>query len=43
VTDEGRWSRTPVYTVATVLTVVLGGVIFDRTGRRKPSVVVSGY
>ncbi|MET0425296.1 MAG: MFS transporter [Actinoplanes sp.] len=32
-----------VYTVATVLTVVIGGVISDRTGRRKPSVIVSGY
>jgi MFS family permease len=32
-----------IYTVATVLTVVVGGVISDRTGRRKPSVIVSGY
>ena len=32
-----------VYTVATVLTVVIGGVISDRTGRRKPSVILSGY
>jgi MFS family permease len=32
-----------VYTVATVLTVVIGGVISDRIGRRKPSVIVSGY
>jgi MFS family permease len=32
-----------VYTATTVLTVVLGGVISDRTGRRKPSVILSGY
>jgi MFS family permease len=32
-----------VYTAATVLTVVVGGVFSDRTGRRKPSVIVSGY
>jgi MFS family permease len=32
-----------VYTAATVLTVVVGGVVSDRTGRRKPSVIVSGY
>ena len=32
-----------VYTAATVLTVVIGGVVSDRTGRRKPSVIVSGY
>ncbi len=32
-----------VYTAATVLTVVVGGVISDRTGRRKPSVILSGY
>ena len=31
------------YTAATVLTVVVGGVISDRNGRRKPSVIVSGY
>ncbi len=32
-----------VYTIATVLTVVIGGVLSDRTGRRKPSVILSGY
>ncbi len=32
-----------VYTAATVLTVVAGGMISDRTGRRKPSVILSGY
>jgi MFS family permease len=26
-----------------VLTVVVGGVLSDRSGRRKPSVIVSGY
>ena len=31
-----------IYTAATVLTVVAGGVISDRTGRRKPSVIASG-
>lgn len=31
-----------IYTATTLLTVVLGGVISDRTGRRKPSVIVSG-
>ncbi|NMO51624.1 MFS transporter [Actinoplanes sp. TBRC 11911] len=32
-----------VYTVATVATVVVGGWISDRSGRRKPSVILSGY
>jgi hypothetical protein len=32
-----------LYTATTVLTVVVGGVYSDRTGRRKPSVMVSGY
>jgi MFS family permease len=31
-----------VYTAATVLTVVIGGWVSDRTGRRKPSVIASG-
>jgi MFS family permease len=31
-----------VYTGTTVLTVVVGGVISDRTGRRKPLVILSG-
>jgi MFS family permease len=32
-----------VYTVATVATVVVGGWVSDRSGRRKPSVILSGY
>jgi MFS family permease len=32
-----------VYTAATVATVVVGGWLSDRSGRRKPSVIVSGY
>jgi MFS family permease len=31
-----------IYTATTLLTVVTGGVISDRTGRRKPSVIFSG-
>jgi MFS family permease len=31
-----------VYTAATVLTVVIGGWVSDRTGKRKPSVITSG-
>jgi MFS family permease len=41
--EDGLALLIVIYTVATVLTVVIGGVISDRTGRRKPSVVVSGY
>jgi len=41
--DDGLALLIVIYTVATVLTVVVGGVISDRTGRRKPSVIVSGY
>ncbi|MCU7726485.1 MFS transporter [Actinoplanes sp. KI2] len=41
--DDGLALLIVVYTIATVLTVVVGGVISDRTGRRKPSVIVSGY
>jgi MFS family permease len=41
--DQGLLVLILVYTAATVLTVVIGGVISDRTGRRKPSVIVSGY
>ncbi len=40
--DVGLLIVIGVYTVATVLTVVVGGVISDRTGRRKPSVILSG-
>jgi MFS family permease len=32
-----------VYTAATVATVVVGGWVSDRSGRRKPSVILSGY
>jgi MFS family permease len=41
--DNGLLILILVYTAATVLTVVVGGVVSDRTGRRKPSVIVSGY
>jgi len=41
--EDGLALLIVVYTVATVLTVVIGGVVSDRTGRRKPSVIVSGY
>ena len=41
--DDGLALLIVIYTVATVLTVVVGGVLSDRTGRRKPSVIVSGY
>jgi MFS family permease len=40
--DDGLLILIGVYTAATVLTVVVGGVISDRTGRRKPSVILSG-
>ena len=32
-----------LYTVTTVATVVIGGAISDRSGKRKPSVIVAGY
>jgi MFS family permease len=32
-----------IYTATTLLTVVVGGVLSDRAGRRKPAVVFSGY
>jgi MFS family permease len=32
-----------IYTVTTVSTVVIGGFLSDRSGRRKPAVIVSGY
>jgi MFS family permease len=41
--DDGLLILILVYTVATVLTVVVGGMISDRSGRRKPSVILSGY
>jgi MFS family permease len=41
--DQGLLLLILVYTAATVLTVVIGGVVSDRTGRRKPSVMIAGY
>jgi MFS family permease len=41
--DDGLLLLIGVYTAATVLTVVIGGVVSDRSGRRKPSVILSGY
>jgi MFS family permease len=40
--DDGLLILILVYTAATVLTVVVGGVVSDRSGRRKPSVILSG-
>jgi MFS family permease len=40
--DDGLLTLIGVYTAATVLTVVVGGVVSDRTGRRKPAVIISG-
>ena len=41
--DDGLLILILIYTATTVLTVVFGGMISDRTGRRKPSVIISGY
>ncbi|BFU45021.1 MFS transporter [Krasilnikovia sp. MM14-A1004] len=41
--DDGLALLIVVYTAATLATVVTGGWLSDRTGRRKPSVIVSGY
>ena len=41
--DDGLLVLIVIYTVTTVLTVVVGGAISDRSGRRKPAVVLSGY
>ncbi|BCJ50633.1 MFS transporter [Actinoplanes sp. NBRC 14428] len=41
--EQGLLVLVLVNTAATLLTVVAGGVISDRTGRRKPSVIISGY
>jgi MFS family permease len=41
--DAGLAILIVVYTLATLVTVVLGGWISDRSGRRKPSVILSGY
>jgi MFS family permease len=41
--DNGLLILILVYTAATLLTVVVGGVLSDRSGRRKPAVIFSGY
>jgi len=41
--DDGLLVLILIYTVTTVLTVVVGGALSDRSGRRKPAVVLSGY
>jgi MFS family permease len=41
--EDGLLILILLYTAMTVLTVVIGGVFSDRSGRRKPSVIVSGY
>ena len=41
--EDGLLILILIYTVTTVLTVVAGGAVSDRSGRRKPSVIVSGY
>jgi MFS family permease len=41
--EDGLLLLILVYTGTTVLTVVIGGIVSDRTGRRKPSVILSGY
>ncbi|MFI7542216.1 MFS transporter [Actinoplanes sp. NPDC049599] len=41
--EDGLLLLILIYTGTTVLTVVVGGVISDRSGRRKPSVILSGY
>ena len=40
--DDGLLVLILVYTAATVLTVVVGGAVSDRAGRRKPAVMISG-
>jgi MFS family permease len=41
--EDGLLVLILIYTFTTLLTVVVGGAVSDRSGRRKPSVVVSGY
>ncbi|MEV4642680.1 MFS transporter [Actinoplanes sp. NPDC049548] len=41
--EQGLLVLVLVNTAATLLTVVAGGVVSDRSGRRKPSVILSGY
>jgi MFS family permease len=40
--EDGLLVLIGLYTAMTVLTTVIGGAISDRTGKRKPSVIVSG-
>jgi hypothetical protein len=41
--DDGLLILILIYTFTTLLTVVVGGAVSDRTGRRKPAVILSGY
>jgi MFS family permease len=41
--DDGLLILILVYTATTLFTVVIGGVLSDRSGRRKPAVILSGY
>jgi MFS family permease len=41
--DDGLFILIVIYTCTTLLTVVVGGAASDRSGRRKPAVIVSGY
>ena len=41
--DNGLLILIVLYTATTLLTVVVGGVLSDRAGRRKPSVIFAGY
>jgi MFS family permease len=41
--DNGVLILVLVYTATTLVTVVFGGVMSDRSGRRKPAVMFSGY
>ena len=41
--EQGLLILILIYTLATVTTVVIGGVLSDRSGRRKPAVMFAGY
>ena len=41
--DNGLLILILIYTATTLLTVVVGGALSDRSGRRKPAVILSGY
>jgi MFS family permease len=41
--EQGLLILIVIYTLATVTTVVIGGVLSDRSGRRKPAVMFAGY